>query len=103
MTLKTDFLKKPFHSCSAPDLRRAVLFSSLPPTWKTMKYVKCPSVCLIAIVAALALLARSQSAAAQSDEIAPNANLEVYGIPKPPASLAPRVRRYSIFFGLPLA
>jgi dipeptidyl aminopeptidase/acylaminoacyl peptidase len=68
-----------------------------------MKYLKCPLVCLLAIVAALAPLARSQSAAAQSDEIAPNANLEVHGIPKPPASLAPRVRRYSIFFGLPLA
>ena len=58
---------------------------------------------LIAIVTAMALLARSRSATAQGDEIAPNANLEVFGIPKAPASLAPKVRRYSNNYGLPLA
>jgi len=59
--------------------------------------------CLIAIGAAAVLLACSQSAIAQGDEIAPNANLEVFGIPKAPASLAPKVRRYSNNYGLPLA
>lgn len=68
-----------------------------------MNYRKCLLVCLIAIVTAMALLARSQSATAQGDEIAPNANLEVFGIPKAPASLAPKVRRYSANYGLPLA
>jgi dipeptidyl aminopeptidase/acylaminoacyl peptidase len=68
-----------------------------------MNHRKCPLVCLIAIVSATALLACSQSATAQGDEIAPNANLEVYGIPKAPASLAPKVRRYSYNYGLPLA
>src|SRR5262249_46925577 len=68
-----------------------------------MNYRKCLLLCLIAIVAAIALLARSRSATAQDDEIAPNANLEVFGIPKAPASLAPKVRRYSANYGLPLA
>jgi dipeptidyl aminopeptidase/acylaminoacyl peptidase len=68
-----------------------------------MNYRKCLLVCLIAIVAAMALLARSRPATAQGDEIAPNANLEVFGIPKAPASLAPKVRRYSNNYGLPLA
>src|SRR5215475_2759432 len=68
-----------------------------------MNYRKCLLVCLIAIGAATALLACSQSATAQGDEIAPNANLEVYGIPKAPASRAPRVRRDSYNYGLPLA
>ena len=68
-----------------------------------MNYRKCLLVCLIAIGAAATLLACSKSATAQSDEIAPNANLEVFGIPKAPASLAPKVRRYSNNYGLPLA
>src|SRR5262249_39884122 len=68
-----------------------------------MNYRKCLLVCLIATGAAATLLACSKSATAQSDEIAPNANLEVFGIPKAPASLAPKVRRYSNNYGLPLA
>lgn len=40
---------------------------------------------------------------APSEEIAPNANLEVLGIPRVPASLAQGVKRYSGAYGLPLA
>jgi Tol biopolymer transport system component len=40
---------------------------------------------------------------AQSEEIAPNANLEVLGIPRVPASLARQVKRYSGAYGLPIA
>jgi protease II len=40
---------------------------------------------------------------APSEEIAPNANLEVLGIPRIPASLAQGVKRYSGAYGLPLA
>ena len=40
---------------------------------------------------------------AQSEEIAPNANLETQGIPRVPASLAPQVKRYTGAYGLPLA
>jgi dipeptidyl aminopeptidase/acylaminoacyl peptidase len=68
-----------------------------------MIYRKCVLVCLIAIGGAAAFLAFSKSATAQNEEIAPNANLEVFGIPKAPASLAPKVRRYSYNYGLPLA
>ncbi len=68
-----------------------------------MNYLKCPLLCLIVFVALLAVLTRSQPASAQSDEIAPNANLEIHGIPKVPAALAPKARRYSNFYGLPLA
>lgn len=39
----------------------------------------------------------------QSEEIAPNANLEVLGIPRVPASLAQQVKRYTGAYGLPLA
>ncbi|MBS1808816.1 MAG: S9 family peptidase [Acidobacteria bacterium] len=38
-----------------------------------------------------------------SEEIAPNPNLEVLGIPRIPASLAQQVKRYSGAYGLPLA
>ena len=40
---------------------------------------------------------------AQSDEIAPNANLELSGIPKVPATLPSRVNQYTKQYGLPLA
>lgn len=39
----------------------------------------------------------------QSEEIVPNANLEVLGIPRIPAALAQQVKRYSGAYGLPLA
>ena len=68
-----------------------------------MIYRKYLLVCLIAIVAATALMVCRESATAQGNEIGPNANLEVFGIPKAPASLAPKVRRYSNNYGLPLA
>ncbi len=42
-------------------------------------------------------------ASAQNDEIAPNANLEIIGIPKVPAALAQKARRYANAFGLPVA
>lgn len=44
-----------------------------------------------------------QAVLAQGDEVAPNANLEVSGIPKVPAALAQAVKRYTSPYGLPLA
>jgi dipeptidyl aminopeptidase/acylaminoacyl peptidase len=44
-----------------------------------------------------------QAGLAQGDEVAPNANLEVSGIPKVPAALAQAVKRYTSPYGLPLA
>jgi len=51
----------------------------------------------------LSILVFLRIASAQDDEIAPNANLEIIGIPKIPASLALQVKRYSGVYGLPLA
>lgn len=53
------------------------------------------------VITPLALCLRIASA--QNDEIAPNANLEIIGIPKVPTSLAQQVKRYTGAYGLPLA
>jgi dipeptidyl aminopeptidase/acylaminoacyl peptidase len=42
-------------------------------------------------------------ASAQDDELPPNDNLEIIGIPRVPASLAQQIKRYSGVYGLPLA
>ncbi len=63
------------------------------------------SIIFVAIGAALALLQAPgiPNATAQSDEIVPNANLEIIGIPKVPASLAKNVQRYANTYALHLA
>lgn len=55
------------------------------------------------VIAALGLIVCFQPVSAQSNEILPGSNLEVRGIPNPPASLAQAVKRYTIPYGLPLA
>src|SRR5438128_1529944 len=40
---------------------------------------------------------------AQTEEIAPNTNLEALGIPRVPVSLARQVKQYSGAYGLPIA
>jgi len=63
------------------------------------------SMTLVAFAAmwAVLLTATLQNAAAQSDEIVPNGNLEIVGIPKVPAMLAQKAKRYANVFGLPVA
>lgn len=55
------------------------------------------------IIAALGLIVCFQPVSAQNNEIVPGSNLEVRGIPNPPASLAQAVKRYTSPYGLPLA
>jgi dipeptidyl aminopeptidase/acylaminoacyl peptidase len=63
------------------------------------------SMTIIAFAAMLAALLTTalQNATAQSDEIVPNGNLEIVGIPKVPAALAQKAKRYANVFGLPVA
>jgi dipeptidyl aminopeptidase/acylaminoacyl peptidase len=58
---------------------------------------------VLSVAAPLCLALCFQTASAQGDEVAPNANLEIYGVPKVPASLAQAVKRYTSPYGLPLA
>jgi dipeptidyl aminopeptidase/acylaminoacyl peptidase len=58
---------------------------------------------VLSVAAPLWLAICFQTARAQGDEVAPNANLEVSGIPKVPAALAQAVKRYTSPYGLPLA
>ncbi len=57
----------------------------------------------IAVSLLLSPVIHLQPVSGQNDEIAPGANLEVHGIPKVPASLAQKVRRYTNAYGPPLA
>lgn len=54
-------------------------------------------------IAALGLVVYFQPVSAQNNEILPGGNLEVRGIPNPPAALAQAVKRYTSPYGLPLA
>lgn len=58
---------------------------------------------VLGLAAPLWLAICFQAVLAQGDEVAPNANLEVSGIPKVPAALAQAVKRYTSPYGLPLA
>jgi hypothetical protein len=63
-------------------------------------YLECVPTLLGAVLAAAFC---SQTLNTQQDEIVPGANLEVYGIPNPPGSLAQAVKHYTNAYGLPLA
>lgn len=77
-------------------------------TMKTLKHshARLPRIIklfVLSVAAPLWLAICFQTARAQGDEVAPNANLEVSGIPKVPAALAQAVKRYTSPYGLPLA
>lgn len=60
-------------------------------------------ICVTAFLAMWCSVLGYAQVSPQSEEIAPNANLEVLGIPRIPASLARQVKRYSGAYGLPIA
>lgn len=63
------------------------------------------SIVIVAFGAVLATLLTLgfKNVGAQTDEIVPNSNLEIIGIPKVPAALAQKAKRYGSVYGLPLA
>lgn len=68
-----------------------------------MKFLNHLQLCLVAAIVPLLTGAQIVASSLQGDVIKPSANLVIDGIPNIPASLAPKVRRYSNFYGLPLA
>lgn len=72
-------------------------------TYWNMKHDLSRTVCLLIFFWLWSSLTAFAQTATPSEEIAPNANLEVSGIPRVPTSLAQQVKRYSGAYGLPLA